>query len=272
MLGHELELFGTEQGLDLQGFNRGNFDVNLNVSELSRILEPFSVVINSIAYTAVDNAENNQVLANEINGILPGKLALATESIGNRFVHFSTDYVFDGVSENPYSTSDSVAPKTAYGRSKAFGEAKILESNGNFSILRTAWLYGKYGKCFPRTIAGLLSDAGSVKVVNDQYGQPTWTRDLAELTFQEIAEFSGQKIIHAVASGRTTWFEFASAIAKSAGHNPNESVLPVTSSKFYTHAIRPKYSVLNNYRENGKVIGDWRDRWEIAAKSVLSGT
>jgi dTDP-4-dehydrorhamnose reductase len=263
-------MFGTEM-VDLlnsrkkqvNGFNRDSMDLGASVADLAKQLQGFDVVINAVAYAAVDKAESEQDLANLVNGEYAGKLAQAANSVGAKFLHISTDYVFDGSATKPYSTTAPTNPKSAYGSSKLLGEELIDRSGAHYTIFRTAWLYGKHGRCFPKVIFEKASKKEPLRVVDDQFGQPTWTKDLADqvLAFSELSE--APKIVHAVASGKTSWFEFAREIV---GDYPIE---PVSSAEFITPAKRPSYSVLDNSSDLVTPIGDWRVRWVDAKSGVL---
>jgi dTDP-4-dehydrorhamnose reductase len=245
------------------GFNRDSLDLSSSVDELAKKLEGFEVIINAVAYTAVDKAESELELANLVNGEYAGKLAEAAKSIGARFMHISTDYVFDGSDNSPYLTSAPTNPQSAYGSSKLLGEKLVSESGANYTIFRTAWLYGKYGRCFPKIMFEKASKNEPLRVVNDQFGQPTWTKDLAQqvLSFAEIVD--APDIVHSVSSGKTSWFEFAKEVV---GGYPIE---PVSSSEFVTPAKRPDYSVLDNSSDLVTPIGNWQERWQIARSNLL---
>jgi dTDP-4-dehydrorhamnose reductase len=263
-------MFGTEM-VDLlnsmqrpvTGFNRDSMDLDGSLADLAMQLQGCEVVINAVAYTAVDKAESEQDLANLVNGEYAGKLAQAAKSVGAKFMHISTDYVFDGSATNPYSTTAPTNPKSVYGSSKLLGEDLIDQSGANYTIFRTAWLYGKHGRCFPKVIFEKASKKEPLRVVDDQFGQPTWTKDLADqvLAFSELSETPN--VVHAVASGKTSWFEFAKEIV---GDYPIE---PVSSAEFVTPAKRPSYSVLDNSSDLVTPIGDWRERWQAAKSDVL---
>jgi dTDP-4-dehydrorhamnose reductase len=228
--------------------------------------------MNATGFTAVDRAESEQDQANLVNGAYPGKLAAAAKEVGARFIHISTDYVFDGTSATPYKTTDTPNPQSAYGRSKLAGEISVQESGADYQIFRTAWLYGANGNCFPKTVARVLKEQGQMKVVNDQVGQPTWTMDLAELIIahQDLEASARLRIVHATASGSCSWYEFACEIALSLGYDPEQAILPISTAEYSTPAKRPAYSVLDNKNETGLVIGDWRERWREAAPLVLA--
>jgi dTDP-4-dehydrorhamnose reductase len=271
LLGAELVRFLNESGREVVGFDRSNIDIHvLAPEELVEKLDGFDVVVNAAAFTRVDDAETEIFEVNAVNAIAAGKLAQASALVGARFIQMSTDYVFNGVSSKPYLTSDTTDPQTEYGRSKALGELLVSESGADYAIIRTAWLYGSTGKCFPKTIANVLERNGSARVVADQHGQPTWTRDLARLIVAcaELSEMP--RILHGTSSGVATWSEFAGEVAKSLGLDPVEVVVPVSSAEYATVAVRPKWSVLDNSSVLLKPIGDWRERWRIAADEVLA--
>ena len=269
MFGSDMKSHLYSKGLEVEGFNRSNIDLGLAEEVLKSKLEGFDAVINAIAYTAVDQAEKDTELANRINGDIPGKLARACALAGARFIHISTDYVFDGSSNSPITPDHNLNPLNAYGRSKALGEKRVSESGADFVILRTSWLYGANGNCFPRTIAKKLLADESVSVVGDQFGQPTWTRDLAEVALAHSLNNFGERIVHAVSSGKASWYEFALAVKHSMLENQTPEIRAVASSDYQLAAKRPKYSVLGNSNTSGPVIGNWLDRWQIAAPEVL---
>jgi dTDP-4-dehydrorhamnose reductase len=265
MFGREMADYLLANDLDLKGFNRDSINLEGSADSLARDLEGFHVIINAVAYTAVDKAESEPELANLVNGEYAGKLAIAAKTLGAKFMHISTDYVFDGAATRPYSTKSLTNPQSAYGSSKLLGENLVADSGAHFTIFRTAWLYGKHGRCFPKVMFEKASKNHPLRVVNDQFGQPTWTKDLAQqvLAFAELAD--APKVVHAVASGITSWFEFAKEIV---GEYPIE---PVSSSEFVTDAKRPSYSGLDNSSSQVTPIGDWRERWRVAKSEVLEG-
>lgn len=193
------------------------------------------VVINAAAYTKVDQAEDEEELACAINGYAPGYIAEGCTLAGAKLIHYSTDYVFDG-SKPEYIESDPTNPINAYGRSKLLGEQEIVRHTNNYMIIRTSWLFGKHGKNFVDTMLKLSQQMENVKVVNDQFGKPTYTADLALKTVEIIDMEPG--IYHITNDGTCSWYEFASAII------PN--VTPCTSAEYPVKANRPRYSVLNN--------------------------
>lgn len=277
MLGSELQQELVRQGQKVIGFNRSNLDLSKSPSDLAaQISSPdsFDVLVNAIAHTAVDKAESELNEAMAVNVEYAGKLADVARELGSRFVHISTDYVFDGTSKTPYKPTDKPNPQSAYGRSKLAGEIAVQESGADYQIFRTAWLYGANGNCFPRTVAKVLKENGQMKVVADQIGQPTWTKDLAELIIahQDVDPDMRPRIVHATASGSCSWYEFACEIAISLGYDPEQVIIPITTAEYPTPANRPAYSVLDNQNETGLVIGDWRERWKEAAAEELAGS
>jgi dTDP-4-dehydrorhamnose reductase len=270
MFGAEMVQLLLERDLEVNGFNRSNLDLDVfTAEELAPQLEGFQVIINAVAYTAVDKAETESFAANSANGIIAGKLAQAAALLGARFMHISTDYVFDGQGAAPYLVSDPVNPKSEYGRSKALGEQLVAESGANYTIFRTAWLYGAFGRCFPKVIAGVIEKNGSARVVGDQFGQPTWTRDLAEQVLAYSLVENPPNIVHAVASGKASWSDFATEVANGLGLSGEDVVTSIATSEYPTPAKRPAWSVLDNSSDLVEPIGDWRERWLVAADEVL---
>jgi dTDP-4-dehydrorhamnose reductase len=274
MLGSDLEQELRRSGHKVIGLNRSNLDLTISPSELAGQISSqgqFDVLVNCVAYTAVDKAESEPDQAMLVNGEYAGKLALVAKDLDARFVQVSTDYVFNGTSNSPYQPKDSTNPQSAYGRSKLAGEIAVQESGAHYQIFRTAWLYGANGPCFPKTVQRVLGQAGSIKIVADQIGQPTWTLDLAKLMIahSKLDQAARPRIVHGTASGEASWFEFAQEIGKSLGYDPEKVVQPITTAEYPTPAKRPSYSVLDNQNETGLFIGDWRERWQEAAGLVL---
>jgi dTDP-4-dehydrorhamnose reductase len=277
LLGSDLMRSLETLGIQARALSRETLSLDQSVPKR---IESFSqeagaqldTLINCAGYTQVDQAESQQAQTNLVNAEYPGKLALAAKDLGARFIHISTDYVFDGTSSTPYKTTNTPNPESAYGRSKLAGEIAVQASGADYQIFRTAWLYGANGNCFPKTVARFLREQGKMKVVNDQVGQPTWTKDLAELIIahQDLEASSRPRIVHATASGSCSWYEFACEIALSLGYDPVKVIIPITTAEYPTPAKRPAYSVLDNQNETGLFIGDWRERWREAAPLVLA--
>jgi dTDP-4-dehydrorhamnose reductase len=272
MFGSDMKSQLESAGHEVSGYNRSNMDLESSEKSLAFLLEGFDVVVNAVAYSAVDQAEQEPELANLINGNFAGKLARVSALTAAKFMHISTDYVFDGSARSPVAPLDDLRPINAYGRSKALGENLVSDSRADFVILRTSWLYGRNGKCFPRSIADKLLNGHVVSVVDDQFGQPTWTSDLSRLVLAHSLNNFGERIVHAVSSGKTSWYEFALAIRESMELASAPEIRPVRSSEYLTIATRPSYSVLENQQTQGPVIGNWLERWKIAAPEVLQSS
>jgi dTDP-4-dehydrorhamnose reductase len=275
MFGSDLEKELLISSHNAIGFNRSNLNLSKSPSDIAQEISlhgQFDVLLNAVAYTAVEKAESEPHQAMLVNGECAGKLALVAKELGARFVHISTDYVFEGNSDTPYQPQHKTNPQSAYGRSKLAGEIAVQESGADYQIFRTAWLYGANGPCFPKTVQRVLGQAGSIRVVADQIGQPTWTLDLAKLIIAHSKRDQADRprIVHGTASGQASWFDFAYEIARSLGHDPEKAVQPITTADHPTLAKRPAYSVLDNQNETGLFIGDWRERWQEAVGEVLS--
>ena len=270
MLGQDLVKTLTAKGLDVSGVDRTEVDIT-NAEDTLKALAGYDIVVNCAAYTAVDAAEEAEELAFQVNALGAANLARATKIHGSRLVHISTDYVFSGEATVPYVESDVPCPTSTYGRSKLAGEWAVAANSGDYIIVRTAWLYGAKGNCFPKTIVKLLNARDSITVVDDQFGQPTWTIDLAELIFNLVDARVPSGIYHGTSGGQTNWFEFARAIALSAGLDP-ERVQPTTSAEFKRPAPRPAWSVLESAAVklvNVPPIQPWEQAWDKAAEDIL---
>ncbi|MBD8139244.1 dTDP-4-dehydrorhamnose reductase [Frigoribacterium sp. CFBP 13605] len=270
MLGTDLleALFGR----DVTVLGRADLDVTDRDAVFAAV-QGHDVVINAAAYTAVDAAETDEETALAVNGTAAGLLAEATASVGATLVQVSTDYVFDGDAASPYAEDATIAPVSAYGRTKAEGEKLALAANpeGTF-IVRTAWLYGAHGGNFAKTMVKLAGSHDTVKVVDDQLGQPTWTADLAAQIVALLDSDAPAGVYHGTNSGSTSWFEFARAVFDEAGLDPAR-VLPTDSSTFVRPAPRPSYSVLGHdawARAGLTPMRPWREALaEAASRGVL---
>ncbi len=271
MLGTDLLSTLEQHGLRSTGVDRGDLDL-FDERAIARAVSEHDVVVNCAAFTAVDDAESHEEEAHRVNAVAPALLARAAGQHGRRLVQLSTDYVFDGTARTPYAEEAPTAPRSAYGRTKAAGEAAVREAlPDSHLIVRTAWLYGAHGACFPRTIAALAAERAAVDVVDDQVGQPTWTRDVAELIVRLVAGQASAGTWHATSSGETSWFGFARRVVASAGLPP-DVVSATDSARFVRPAPRPAYSVLGHdrLRAHGiEAIGPWEQRWQQAASAVL---
>ncbi len=229
------------------------------------------IIINSAAYTAVDKAEAEPDLAMKINGIAPGIIAEEAKSAGALLVHYSTDYVFDGLKKEPYVETDAPAPLGSYGRSKLAGDDAVRAVGGPHLIFRLCWVYGGRGQNFMLTIMRLAREREKLRVVADQVGCPTWSRMIAETTSLALAkalvsghpeDFTGS--YHLAASGQTSWHGFAKAIVESMPAEGRKCTVlePISTADYPTPAKRPAYSVLGCdklFRTFGLRLPDWHE-------------
>jgi len=206
----------------------------------------------------VDGCESHPDLAFAVNRDGALNVARAAKMAGARLLFLSSDYVFDGRKTAPYEINDARNPQSVYGRTKAEAEIKLLELLPNCCIVRTSWLFGLGGKCFPDTILKLAVARPSLDVVDDQRGCPTYAVDLARAII-ELGRKNAEGIVHVTNTGDCTWFEFAEEIVRSAGFNT--AVRPVSSAVMARPAPRPAYSVLSpaSLQEFGHTMPSWRD-------------
>jgi dTDP-4-dehydrorhamnose reductase len=203
-----------------------------------------AVVLNAAAYTAVDDAETDESTAQVVNGNAPGWLADELAGRG-RLVHVSTDYVFDGTATEPYPVDAPPSPRSAYGRTKLAGERAVAAAGGEATVVRTAWVYGRYGANFVRTMLRLEGERETVSVVDDQVGSPTWSADLAAGLVEIGARTTASPpVLHYTNSGQVSWWGLARAVFEEAGADPAR-VLPTSTEAFPRPAPRPAYSVLD---------------------------
>ena len=285
----------------------GRQDLNLldsgNIRSVVRNLRP-NLIVNAAAYTAVDAAETESKAAYAINADAPAILAEEASRAGAALVHYSTDYVFDGLKSAPYEETDAPGPINAYGKSKLAGEQAIQTSGVPHLILRTAWVYSTRGKNFLLTILRLATEREELRVVEDQWGSPTWSREIANATARILtqvfrlgsaasyfAEAGGT--YHLTAAGKTTWYGFAKAILEAAPHVRQDDpllsaatggkpfivrrIVPIMSAEYPTPARRPANSVISNarfIREFGFALPDWSVQLErcLGVTSALQET
>ncbi len=255
-----LACLGEVVAVDRQGLDISSADA---IRALIREVKP-QLIVNPAAYTAVDKAEGEPELAQAVNGVAPGIMAEEAKRLGALLVHYSTDYVFDGNQATPYVEDDAPNPRNVYGRTKLAGEEAVRTVGGAHLILRTSWVYGARGRNFLLTILRLAQERPELKIVADQFGAPTWSRFIAETTLQILSQRLGSwnelgGTYHAVASGKTSWHGFASAILQGAGLTT--PLLPITTAEYPLPAARPQNSVLSNeklHRDFGAVMPDWR--------------
>ncbi len=270
MLGNDLQ--HVLAGRSVTALGRSDLDVSdADVVELA--VAGHDVVINCAAYTKVDDAESDEDAAFAVNATGAANLARAAAKHGAKLVQISTDYVFDGRATSPYPEDAARNPISAYGRTKAEGEVLALELNPSATfVVRTAWTYGAHGPNFPTTMLRLATSNETVSVVDDQFGQPTWTMDVARQIVNMLDNGLPPGVYHATSSGTTTWFQFAQEVFRAAGLDPNR-VTPTTSDAFVRPAPRPAYSVLGHdrwQRSGLDPIRDWKSALsDAAAHGVL---
>jgi dTDP-4-dehydrorhamnose reductase len=282
-----LPQLGEVFAVDRQGLNLSN---PVQIRDTIRAIHP-TIIVNAAAYTAVEQAESDEAAAHIVNAEAPRIMAEEAKKIGAILVHYSTDYVFDGTKRNPYVEEDPPNPLNAYGRTKLAGEQAIQQVNPPHLIFRTAWVYSTHGKNFLLTILRLASQREELRIVRDQIGAPTSSREIAMATSRVLAKIvdtltpdarrpsrTPGGVYHLTAAGETSWSEFAASILSEASKRiPTPQwqieatggalliarrVIPITTAEFPTRAVRPAYSVLSNERLArlfGVRLADWRD-------------
>jgi dTDP-4-dehydrorhamnose reductase len=271
MLGRDLVTVLSTGVDEVTAVKRGELDITDPAAVLAAVLG-HDVVVNAAAWTDVDGAEEHETEATRVNGLGPQLLAAACAESAARLVHVSTDYVFDGSATSPYPEDAPVAPRSAYGRSKAAGEKAVRALLPDASYLvRTGWLYGEHGSSFVRTMAALEATRETLDVVDDQVGAPTWTREVAVAVQRLVTSIAPAGTYHATAGGQTSWFGLARAVFEELGADPAR-IRPSTSEKFPRPAPRPAYSVLGHDawdRAGLPPLGAWRPMLSAAAPAVL---
>ena len=264
-----------KRGLSFSAPGSQELDVtqNSNIQDSIRRYAP-KVIVNCAAWTDVDAAEAEEVLAKKVNSDAVAFLALAAKASKAKLIQVSTDYVFSGDQQSPWHVDDLLDPKSAYGRTKADGEQRLLSLYpGNSIIVRTAWLYSPWGKNFAKTMTRLaLKTSGEIQVVNDQKGQPTFTDDLAEQIIEIVCSNSPAGIYHGTNAGQATWYEFAQEIFKLADADVSR-LIPTTSSEYPRVAKRPSNSVLSHDAWTKTQIDpmrEWRHALAEAMPAIIS--
>ena len=249
-----------------------------DVAAIHRTLDSLQprIIVNPAAYTAVDKAEGEPDLAQAVNATAPGVLAAWAAEHGALLVHYSTDYVFDGTGEAPWREADTTGPLNVYGATKLAGEQAIVASGCRHLIFRTSWVYGTRGANFVLTMRRLMRERPELKIVADQIGAPTWSRNLAAATAQVLAQvnspFMGADkpapwgIYHMTNAGETSWHGFAEAICAAEGLSCQ--LHPIPSSGYPTPAVRPLNSRLNNDKLD-RVFGIRLPHWQDALRLCL---
>ncbi len=269
----------TPQEVTVQALTREHLDITDQKSVLESIESAApKVVINAAAYTAVDQAESDEKCAFEVNRDGPAHLAHACREHDIPLIHLSTDYVFDGSKSGPYVETDRPSPLGIYGKSKLAGEAAVQDEGCAHVILRTAWVYGVHGNNFVKTMLRLAKERQSLQVVNDQFGSPTFAKDLARAVIA-IAERmitgtrppDGLGTFHCVGGGTTTWHQFAAKIFdiidSTGAHSPNIQAIP--TSQYPTPAPRPLNSILDSSKLK-QIYGISLRPWEQALEDMLN--
>ena len=257
LLGRALMRQAREDEVTGLGTRDGDIRNEKQALELVQRSQPDWIVL-AAAYTDVDGCETNRDLAFEVNCRGALNVARAAKQHGCPLLFLSTDYVFDGSKSTPYATDDPRAPRSVYGQSKCEAEVQLSQLLPEFCIVRTSWLFGTGGKCFPDTILKLAAGRTQVEVVGDQRGSPTYSVDLARAILQ-LCRNGASGIAHATNQGECSWYEFAKEIISMAGLDT--VVRETTSDKFVRPAERPKYSVLSleSLQKYGISMPDWRD-------------
>ena len=268
-LGHELKCLSCSSEhefrfADLVGDDFGieSLDITDPAQVYNSISADTDVVINCAAYNEVDKAEDDDLPARKVNVEAVGLLAEAALKADALLIHFSTDYVFDGKSNVPYTEEDQASPLSEYGRSKLAGEQAVIRSGCRYMIFRTSWLYSCTGRNFFKTIAQKCAECPSLMVVNDQAGTPTYAYDLASLVMyiidNDLLDKTG--LYHYSNDGVATWYDFAKEINDSLGYTCR--VMPCRTSEFPRKAVRPSYSVLDKKKVKetfGIEVPHWRE-------------
>lgn len=273
-LGTELIRILQGKKFEFFGFNSKEMDLSQfeNVRRLIVSIKP-NIIVNCAAWTNVELAESNEKDANLCNFLGVVNLATIAKEINSRFFTISTDYVFDGVSETPWKITDKANPKNAYGRSKYKGEKGALEIYPiGTTVIRTAWLYSPWRKNFAKSVIRLaIINQKSLKIVDDQFGQPTLARDLAKFIVSLIEAECKPGILHATNSGSTSWYNFAKQIFLEIGQDPDR-IFPISTAQFESKVERPLYSVLentNNQDYSIKQLRNWREALTESVSEIL---
>jgi dTDP-4-dehydrorhamnose reductase len=271
MLGHDVVAALADR--PVTGLTRAELDITDGAACAAAVAEYVGIggiVVNTAAYTAVDAAEADEAAAFGVNAAGPAVLAAACSRLGARLVHISTDYVVAGDDTEPADEAAALAPRSAYGRTKAAGEWAVAAALPRASwIVRTSWLYGAHGPNFARTMLRLERERDTVSVVDDQRGQPTWTGEVAAAVLRLVDADAPPGVWHATAAGSTTWFGFARRLFALVGADPDR-VLPTTTEAFPRPAPRPANSVLGHRRWAWEALAAPAD-WDEVLTARLGG-
>ena len=266
-LGTELRHLLDEKGVEYVSTDAKKMDITDAQATMDYItnLKP-TVIYHCAAYTAVDKAEDEgKALDEKINVDGTRNVALAAKEVGATLVYISTDYVFDGkLKDGEYAVDAPINPLNEYGRTKALGEKAVQEIMDDYYIIRTSWVFGKYGHNFVFTMQKLAETRDELTIVNDQFGRPTWTRTLAEFMYFVIDQKAPFGIYHLSNDNACSWYEFAKEILK----DTDVKVSPVTSEQFPQKATRPQYSVMD--LSKAKTLGFHIPTWQEALQGMLA--
>lgn len=284
---------------EVVGLGRNELDLRKPAEIRGRILEERpSVIVNAAAYTAVDRAETEEELAFAINAKAPAVMAEAARRVSALLVHYSTDYVFDGLKGAPYTEEDSPNPMNAYGRTKLEGEKAVQAAGVPHLIFRSSWVYATRGRNFLLSILRLATEREELRIVRDQIGAPTWSREIAAATARVLGQVFRATdaarsiervtgVYHVTAAGETTWYDFARVILEEAASIPTTTpwfasatqgrpliakrIVPIATSEYPTPARRPAYSVLSNARLSSAFrlqLPEWRAQLQKAFRAA----
>ncbi len=250
------------------------------IREKLRDVQPH-VIVNAAAYTAVDKAEEEPDLALAVNGTAPAILAEEATKLGAALIHYSTDYVFDGKKQEPYTEEDPPNPQSVYGRTKLAGDEAIQSTGLPHFIFRTSWVYGLKGKNFLLTMQRLAKERDELKIVDDQIGSPTWSRTIAQTTANVLTQVLTQSspgdlsrfeqasgLYNLVCGGQTSRFGFAQAILRASSSSQTTKLTPIPTSEYPTPAKRPLYSVLSTEKLRSS-FGITPPTWDVTLKYCL---
>ena len=258
-LGYDVVLEGKKRGFDMHGIGSADLDITKE-EEVKLFVEKVNpdAIIHCAAYTAVDKAEDDKETCWQVNVEGTKFLVQAAKEVNARFMYISTDYVFDGKKQSPYSEDDDPNPQSIYGISKLLGE-RLARLFNNATIIRTSWLFGHDGANFVKTMLKNAKKGKEIMVVNDQTGCPTYVHDLADTIIHLLDKKNG--IYHVCNSGPCTWNTFAKAILKEAGFD-SDLIIPVTTKEYGSSCPRPLYSVMDQnalLKEGIKPLRHWKE-------------
>jgi dTDP-4-dehydrorhamnose reductase len=272
-VGHDV-CKSAPKDVDVVGYNHQQLDITSHEDLKEKITtDKPDVIINCAAYTAVDKAESERETAYKVNAIAVGNLAELANDISARLIHISTDFVFDGNKSSPYQPDDERNPISIYGKSKAQGEHLLQENNPDASvILRSSWIYSLTGRNFVKTMLELFNTQDEIRVVSDQVGAPTYSKNLALTIWSLVKSDIRTGIYHWCDTGVASWYDLALAtyeISHDIGLiNRDINFVPITTSQYPTAARRPPYSLLD-ISKTQKVWGAKPEYWRTALKKML---